>query len=710
MTSDKKCLGAFFSGVLAAAIAAAPGARAIAMTTDDMTAGDGAADEILVTADRSGAPLSEAPVFAIGIGGGALVDSGIFTVDALYDRLPNLTFGADFTSRTNPVGCRGLTLLPNGPAPCAFVVDGVQVIDARLTPLDLFGIDDAVFTTGPHGAYYANALAGAVVINTARPGDAFAAEGLVRGGNGGLFRAQGGVSGPVADGLGLRLDGFYETDGGRIENTFLNENVDFVDGNYGLRLRGVYAPSDRVEIDLQGRYVFFNQGTAAYSFVTENDFDAVPPPTSNRLGRSRGEEIGATLAARVDLGAVDLLSISGFSHLNERNRQDLDYSNGLENPFGAFGEGGSAGASSQNIDSFTQELRLSLSEPASGILNAADIGAVYTHVDIEFPATFRVDDGSLDRAAFFSPANPAPVLFAQEREDTTEIWAAYASASFSLTDRLSLDAALRVEGQRVETREALSGFSAEETVVSTPYDVTLSYQAGPYLLFAGVGSATRGPVPNSAGLPFGAEETARTAEGGVKAGLMGGRLNVSATGFCMRVEDYQIFTLVDAAQFVVNFDRVRICGAEGAFDFAAGDRLSLYGNFGAVDTTIRDAGPRPDLEGNETPNTIRTTFNLGGAFRQPIGGGVDLVATLDASRQGRRVWNAENTAVEDPAFFLNARAGVAFGGVELAGFVSNATDTDYTENTLGFENTGRPNALSVVGRPRRYGVELRGRF
>ena len=668
-------------------------------------------DEIFVNAGWRDIAIDDVPVFAVVLDGEALRRGGVSAMDAVFRRLPNAARRGDFTRAAVQTDCRGFNLVANGRNPCSTTIDGREVIDARLAPATLHAIDGVSFLTGLQSPFRANAIAGGLDIATRRPGDAFAANALLQYGNGGRVYGEGGVSGRVAEGVRLLVDGYGLSDNGRIENVFLGEAVDF-NASYRARIRAVVNPAGNLEIDAQIGREFFNAGTAFYAFLPGNTPDAVPAPTSNRAGRSRGWKTDAIVSARLDLGAVNVTSVSGYSRLNSRNRQDLDYANPSVNPGGVFGLGDAAGASEEIIDAVSQEVRLSFSNPRRGFLDTVTVAGVYHFVDFRFPALFQLDDLTLSDAAFFSPDNPSPVIFAQGRRDRTDIGAVVASASFNLTDRLSLDAALRAEWQTVRTDDDLLVFSARETLFSTPYKATASYRLDPALgltsamVFFSVGEGVRGPNPNSAPFDFGRPERARTIEGGFKTALMDGRFHLTGALFSTRVRDFQIFTLVDAAQFVVNFDRVRMRGAEGRVAFTPNDRFTAYAAVGALDTIILDAAQRSDLVGNETPYTMRTSVSVGASVTRPVAPGVDLIADVNAFRQGRRVLNAEATAIEAPAILIDASAGGRRGPLALSAYVRNAANTAYAGNFVPRENTGRGTALGLPGDPRAYGLQL----
>src|SRR5690606_23355330 len=122
---------------------------------------------------------------------------------------------------------RGITQARNSEPSVAVVVDGVQQVNAAQFNQDLFDIEQIEVLKGPQGGLYGrNAIGGAIIINTKKPTDAF--EGRITAGidNGFGYFVRGGLSGPLADGIGFRVSGSFADTEGYIPNTFLGEDAD----------------------------------------------------------------------------------------------------------------------------------------------------------------------------------------------------------------------------------------------------------------------------------------------------------------------------------------------------------------------------------------------------------------------------------------------------------------------------------------------------
>jgi len=702
------------AGLLLTAAALAAAAMAAAAAAQPFTA---QTDDIVVTADRRARPLAEAPVFGVGLDAGAIVDLGVVDADSLFDALPGAEFRTDFSPRSGQWMCGGLSQVNNGPPPCAILIDGVPVWDTKyFGAAAIFNAESVVYTTGPLGAFAPNSLAGVIAIETKRPDKEFTGDAVARMGENGHVRVQGGAGGPLAEDLGLRLDAFYERDDGRNVNAFLNAPIDFIDGRWGVSARSVYTPADRIELDLKGRYSFYNQGSWPYAIVRDGAGAFVLDPNvesasiANRLGRSRGEGWGLTARLRVDLGEVTVSTITDWSRGTETGRLDNDGGNPRDLPDGAFGFGGNLIAFGYDLSSFFQDVRVSRLNDETRRFGW-DAGASIIRGDQDFPATGFIDnDPSLTIEDILSTLGLAPAFFAQDTNFDATVIAAYASADMDVTARLNLAASVRYEEDRREQLDRLGGAALSDTFESFPWKLTASYDAGPALLFASYGRASRAGGFNTPGAPAYGPETLRRAEGGARAALWGGRARLSALGHCGWVEDYQVFNLILASQVISNVPEARICGAEGSLDLTVSERIGAYANFTLTRTRITDDPDNPERIGNRLPNTFNTILNAGASARQPLGGGLDLVGAANARRLGTRIWDSANRFVQGPSLVVDLRAGIEAGKVGLYVFADNVTDAFFYDNFFGPPDNARAFALGAVNRRRLIGAEIRAGF
>ena len=108
---------------------------------------------------------------------------------------------------------------------------------------------------GPQGALYGrNAAAGAIVIQTARPGDSLEGRVLVSAAEDNTYTANGYIATPVGDSAGLVVSGSYFHTDGFFFNRFLNDNVVDNQEVWSIDGRFVADIGPNTELDLKARY------------------------------------------------------------------------------------------------------------------------------------------------------------------------------------------------------------------------------------------------------------------------------------------------------------------------------------------------------------------------------------------------------------------------------------------------------------------------
>jgi iron complex outermembrane receptor protein len=221
-------------GVSAVAlIGAAPAfAAAAAPAAPAAPAADEGVNQVIVTAEKREVSLQKVPV---AVSAFTAKQRDLVGIENLQD-MTNFTPGLVYSSVLDHVTLRGIgrlstTLAAEGGV--ATYVDGfftTSAVEAAKPPLF---IDRVEVERGPQGTLFGrNSIGGAINVITKHPTDDFYAEGRVDVGNYGYVDLEGVVSGPVADGLDLRLSGFqtWQTQGyfnnvagGRSEGNVLNE-------------------------------------------------------------------------------------------------------------------------------------------------------------------------------------------------------------------------------------------------------------------------------------------------------------------------------------------------------------------------------------------------------------------------------------------------------------------------------------------------------
>lgn len=183
-------------------------APAFAQQADTAAANDAAAD-IVVTAQGRAQRLQDVPVAVSVLGGEALEQQGIRSLQDVSQRLGNvkITLG----TQVNSINIRGVGSgeNPGFEQAVATFSDGVYRSRSRASVAALFDIERLEVLRGPQTTFFgANASAGALSITTRKPSGNFEwnATGLY-GVSDGEYNFEAGVSAPLTETLGVRVAG-----------------------------------------------------------------------------------------------------------------------------------------------------------------------------------------------------------------------------------------------------------------------------------------------------------------------------------------------------------------------------------------------------------------------------------------------------------------------------------------------------------------------
>ncbi|HEX8412610.1 MAG TPA: TonB-dependent receptor, partial [Sphingomicrobium sp.] len=320
---------------------------------------------------------------------------------------------------------------------------------------------------GPQGTLYGrNSTAGAVLIRSAEPTRDLSGRGSISYDSLDTFRAQGAVSGPIdsAGTLTARVAGGYSNRGGWGSNRSgpqLNTGRD-----WQLRAFFRYRPTDALTIDLIGdvSYSRSEPGTIAISDIRNLRDEATNPAGSNVVfpyvvrpdleevrdnnrydlnfrtySRTRGRNLTGRITYAFD--TVTLSSVTNYREWDQIGSQDSD-GTGVNPPNPPFVGGPAITNVGNNFtraedSQFSQELRLASNGdgPFSWL-----VGGYY------FVEKNLVDPVSITNNLAGPGGGGTLATFTADQ--TTRNWAAFANASYALTDTLKLSLGGRYSEER----------------------------------------------------------------------------------------------------------------------------------------------------------------------------------------------------------------------------------------------------------------------
>lgn len=231
---------------------------ALAQSAGDQGASEGANNnDIIVTARRQDELLTEVPASITVFGADAIEKTGIERADEFVQ----LTAGVTIITGTAEAGdtqinIRGINGTRDAESSVALVVDGILKTNTAQLNQKQGTLRQIEVLKGPQGALYGrNAAAGAIVIQTLKPGDILEGGIEASAAEDNTYKASAYVSVPVGDSSGLVLSGSYTTSDGFFRNSFQN-NAAIVDDQETWSIDGRFVTQlgDDTELDLKARY------------------------------------------------------------------------------------------------------------------------------------------------------------------------------------------------------------------------------------------------------------------------------------------------------------------------------------------------------------------------------------------------------------------------------------------------------------------------
>ncbi|PQM26265.1 hypothetical protein CVO77_14470 [Sphingopyxis lindanitolerans] len=431
------------SGVAAIAMMAS---AAPAMAQADAPA-DTATDtnDIIVTARFKNESLQDVPQAISAFGEETLAKIAARDITDLAPSTPNVsiqpvaTFSNSAAIFIRGLGAQGIESTEESPV--GISIDGVYVTRPVATMLDTFDLDRIEVLRGPQGTSFGkNSLAGGIAAYTKNPGRDWGVQAEVTVGNYGRMDARAAVDMPIIrDVLAARLVLNKETYDGFFTNRLNGKKIG---GQDRLTLRGtvVFTPTDNLDINLKAFLVRDRSSAPGGDSAPDRSkllwqvfgFEE-PNDGAFTIGRDfptnhDTDQLGFISNIGLDLGAVQVKSITGYIETDDFNDSDYDQSEVFFFPTFRV----------QSHRQFSQELRLqsdfSDRDDALSRLNLV-FGGYYLKQSFELAQAFptlpillapTVKFGSED---FVTQSNTAKALFGQ--------------AIYGITDRLNITFGVR---------------------------------------------------------------------------------------------------------------------------------------------------------------------------------------------------------------------------------------------------------------------------
>ena len=208
-------------------------------------------EEVIVTATKRAQSVNDIPVAVSAYGADQLEQSGVRDVSEVTSVSPSLDFGSTESSSSGNLSIRGIGTLGTDPgleSSVGVFIDGVYRNRSGVAIDELGQIERIEVLRGPQGTLFGrNTSAGLINVVTKSP-NLEEVEGYIgaTAGNYDLKRLEGGISGPLKEGvLGGRLDAVVTQRDGYLED--INSSDTYNDRDrFMLRGQLAYEPTDRL--------------------------------------------------------------------------------------------------------------------------------------------------------------------------------------------------------------------------------------------------------------------------------------------------------------------------------------------------------------------------------------------------------------------------------------------------------------------------------
>ncbi len=365
-------------------------------------------EDIVVTAQKREQNMQSVPVAVTALSAEAIENGRIADFSDLTRAAPSMTITQTTSSPNNSIILRGIGTFAFsiGVEPSvAVIIDDMPVVQQAQAFDNMADLARIEVLKGPQGTLFGkNSSAGVVNIVTRDPGGDF--EGMISGSvaSDGDWRAEAMLSTPLAEGVGLRLTGFYHDYPGNVRNLTSGRKLNDQE-NYGVRAKLRAELSSAVTFTLTGAYGKATQdgtvttirsisGAGTPRVLGQAALPLLPSLTGITAGEgnynARVDAFGATrnetasIAGKFnfDLGFADLISVTAWQDWKYAFQNDFDGTdvNVLGLLTGGAVNGGVAQSGPYHSKSFTQELRL-VSGGSSALKYV--VGAFYSHAETE---------------------------------------------------------------------------------------------------------------------------------------------------------------------------------------------------------------------------------------------------------------------------------------------------------------------------------------
>ncbi|MFC4636025.1 TonB-dependent receptor [Dokdonia ponticola] len=672
--------------------------------------------------------IQSLPETTVAVNAATIEASGIDNIQSFTAQISNVTFTEAQQPGVNFLTVRGISQIRNAESPVAVVIDGMTLPDASAMNMSLYDIELLEFVKGPQGTLYGkNAIAGAVNIITKDPTNKNKTKVMLNTGNGGLFGAGISSSGAlVKSKLFYSVNGRYSTFDGLINNTFLDQTVDFSDEfNIRAKLKYRFNPrwsatfvQDNFKVEAGGNYYVTKTDIFDPNIPVLADDDYSSEPFGDILGDSELSNSLSSLKIEGSLKKAKFQSVTSFNATRRYYIGENDYSQY------AF----SKVSQQSDSDTFSQEFRLTSNANEDSKFNYT-VGTLFQNSKrylntSTFLNNTYYEGGFIDASAENADYSTVP-LVGNDDDNTIQTLAGFGFVDYKLTSRFTISAGVRVDYDKLTNESRISDTSIENDITVWQPKFSLAYQFSKNVLaYANYGRGYRsGGFNSNATVKFGRTyepEFTNNYEIGLKTSFLNNRIIFNNAFYRIDFENQQQYTFIPVTPAVLgiyNFEESEIVGFESEVKFKATNNIDFFASIGFNDGEIKkgtynrltnaaafdyETNEVVDVSGNTSPFTIESTLQIGANANFKLTERSTIGLNLNVDNRGTQYWDSLEEYKQDPYTLVNARINLKLNKIKVTVWANNIFDTQFNTEffptaEFGFSNLRFPNTPTTVG-------------
>jgi iron complex outermembrane receptor protein len=519
------------------ALAAAHGASLLAVPPVLQAAEPGQLEEIVVTARQREERIEDVPVSITAFTAAEIRSAGIERPQDFIALTPGVSQVQTAEAGDMQVNIRGINTGRDAETNFALVIDGVLQTNPNALNQELSGVTQIEVLKGPQGALYGrNALAGALIITTRKPGDEFEGEVVAGYGSDSSYRGSIYVGGPLTDGVKGSVSAYTRKTDGQWNN--LKNNCDdcvdrFEETGFSGRLLVEALGGD---LDFKAKYseldsgaINFNAAIALADIDPQNQGNFYADPNKHNFRyinnvdpQNEQENINLSVKGDWDVGIGTLTSYIAYNDQTNyfltdgtsdafllyaldatcQATNDANLENpGYEAPFfgvpsdlwftpegggGAgflppYGPSSCGGYQYQQRDQEDLSLEVRLTSPGDQALRWV-AGAYFADIDRHVVVSQGSDLGNGFRAQAFVPTSgPNPTDLLYDDDFSSKVYAVFGQIAYDVMDNLELALALRYDSEDREVSNNVPVCTASDLTSCRAQTPGFNFFSNPYI-------------------------------------------------------------------------------------------------------------------------------------------------------------------------------------------------------------------------------------